>query len=72
VALVPDGAGRPVNAGHEVVVERGAGVAVGFTDDACAASGAAIAAGGSLYFSANTNATIWRVVRRAACPAPGS
>ena len=48
VALVPDGAGRLVKAGHEVVVEAGAGTAAGFTDDAYTASGATIAAAADL------------------------
>src|SRR5205085_8681855 len=42
VALVPDAIGRL--AGFDVVVERGAGEAAGFSDDAYAAAGAELAA----------------------------
>jgi len=42
VALVPDGARTLVAAGHEVVVEAGAGAASGFTDDAYRTAGAAV------------------------------
>jgi alanine dehydrogenase len=44
VALVPDGARALVAAGHDVVVEAGAGAASGFADDAYRAAGAAVAA----------------------------
>ncbi|HEU5050473.1 MAG TPA: Re/Si-specific NAD(P)(+) transhydrogenase subunit alpha [Gemmatimonadales bacterium] len=40
VALVPDGAARLSKAGHVVAVERGAGAAAGFPDEAYAAAGA--------------------------------
>lgn len=40
VALVPAGVAQMVAAGHEVVVERGAGVGSGLTDDEYAAAGA--------------------------------
>jgi alanine dehydrogenase len=43
VGLVPDGARELVAAGHEVVVERGAGAGSGFTDEAFAAAGAKLA-----------------------------
>src|SRR5688572_32960569 len=33
VAMIPSGADQLVRAGHEVVVEQGAGVGSGFTDD---------------------------------------
>ena len=42
VALVPDVAGRLVKAGHEVLVEKGAGAAATFTDDAYRSAGATI------------------------------
>jgi NAD(P) transhydrogenase subunit alpha len=42
VALVPDVVRRLVAAGHEVVVEPGAGVAAGAADDAYAAAGATL------------------------------
>ncbi len=42
VALVPEVVGRLVKAGHEVVVEGGAGVEAGFPDDAYAAVGASV------------------------------
>src|SRR6266849_645451 len=42
VALVPEAVGRVVKAGHEVVVERGAGVEAGFSDDTYTAVGASL------------------------------
>jgi len=42
VALVPEAVGRLVKAGHEVVVERGAGVEAGFSDDTYTAVGASL------------------------------
>jgi NAD(P) transhydrogenase subunit alpha len=48
VALVPDAVGRLVPAGFKIVVERGAGTAAGFTDEAYAAAGATIADPGEL------------------------
>jgi alanine dehydrogenase len=42
VALVPDGALDLVAAGHEVVIEAGAGAASGFADDAYRTAGAAV------------------------------
>src|SRR5690606_16996616 len=44
VALTPAGAGELARHGHEVLVERGAGVGSGFPDTAYAAAGARIAA----------------------------
>jgi alanine dehydrogenase len=43
VGLVPDGARHLVRSGHEVVVERGAGLGSGFADDAYEAAGARVA-----------------------------
>ena len=42
VGLVPDGAGALCRAGHEVLVERGAGLGSGFQDEAYAQAGARI------------------------------
>jgi NAD(P) transhydrogenase subunit alpha len=42
VALVPDGVGRLVRAGHQVQLEQGAGQSAGFPDELYAAQGAAI------------------------------
>ena len=42
VALVPDMVAKLVKDGHEVVVQPGAGVAAGFTDDAYRAAGASL------------------------------
>jgi NAD(P) transhydrogenase subunit alpha len=44
VALVPETAGRLAKAGSSVLVQRGAGSAASFTDDAYEAAGAALAA----------------------------
>ena len=44
VALVPDGVGRLVRAGHQVQVERGAGQSAGFPDEQYAAQGATLCA----------------------------
>src|SRR5260370_30724128 len=44
VALVPEAVGRLVKAGHEVVVERGAGVEAGFSDGTYTAGGARLGA----------------------------
>src|SRR5881392_1417093 len=43
VALTPDVAGRLVKGGHEVVIERGAGMAAFFPDSAYTAAGVKIA-----------------------------
>jgi NAD(P) transhydrogenase subunit alpha len=45
VALVPDAVARLRKAGHDVLVEPGAGAAAGFTDAAYSAAGATLAAG---------------------------
>jgi len=45
VGLTPRGVGALVQAGHALVVERGAGADVGFDDDAYAAAGAQICTG---------------------------
>lgn len=45
VALVPDAVARLRKAGHEVLVEPGAGAAAGFTDAAYTAAGATVSAG---------------------------
>ena len=45
VALAPESTGRLVKAGHEIVVERGAGVRAGFPDAAYVAAGAVLADG---------------------------
>ncbi len=58
VALVPDGVGRLVKAGHQVVVEAGAGAAAGFTDDAYTAAGATLAAGTELFTGAQVVAAV--------------
>ena len=42
VALVPDIVGRLVASGNEVLIETGAGLAAGFTDDAYAEAGATL------------------------------
>jgi proton-translocating NAD(P)+ transhydrogenase subunit alpha len=42
VALVPDTVAKLVKGGHEVVVEPGAGMSAGFTDDAFRAAGASV------------------------------
>ena len=42
VALTPDVAGRLVKGGHEVVIERGAGMAAFFADGLYAAAGVTI------------------------------
>ncbi|MBM3957870.1 MAG: Re/Si-specific NAD(P)(+) transhydrogenase subunit alpha [Gemmatimonadetes bacterium] len=45
VALVPETAGRLAKAGHQVVIETGAGERAGYTDEAYRQAGAAIAPG---------------------------
>lgn len=44
VALIPDSVGRLVKAGHELLIQQGAGFSAGFTDDAYRAAGATLAA----------------------------
>ena len=48
VALVPDAVARLVKTGLEVVVQRGAGLRAGFTDDAYAAAGATLVDGAAV------------------------
>ena len=43
MALVPDAVSRLASAGFDVVIERGAGAAASFPDDAYAAAGAVLA-----------------------------
>ncbi|MEX2644578.1 MAG: alanine dehydrogenase [Acetobacterales bacterium] len=52
VGLVPSSAGELVHAGHEVVVETGAGAAIGFDDDVYRAAGASIAESAEAVFAA--------------------
>ncbi len=58
VALVPDGVARLVKAGHDVVVEPGAGAAAGFTDEAYSAAGASLAAVPTLFAGAHVVAAV--------------
>jgi len=51
VAITPDGAQSLVTAGHEVVVERGAGERLGFSDAAYAAAGADMVANTATVFA---------------------
>ncbi len=53
VALVPESIGRLTGAGFEIAVERGAGAAAGFTDEAYAEAGATLAEGAALYEGAD-------------------
>ena len=53
VALIPSAAAALVKAGLEVILERGAGIAAGFTDDAFAAQGAALGSRGDVLQSAD-------------------
>ena len=50
VALTPDGARSLVAAGHQIVVERGAGERVGFSDAAYVAAGVRIVADAAAAF----------------------
>src|SRR5690242_14876229 len=52
VALIPDAAGRLVKAGHEVLVEAGAGTAAYFADAAYTAAGAQMVADTAALFGA--------------------
>ncbi|MFO7571989.1 MAG: Re/Si-specific NAD(P)(+) transhydrogenase subunit alpha [Gaiellaceae bacterium] len=52
VALVPETVAKLVHSGFDVRVERDAGVAAGFADDAYAEAGAALVDGGALYADA--------------------
>ena len=60
VALVPETVSRLVTAGFEVRIERGAGIAAGFADDAYAEAGADIAAAGDLLSRAEGVACVRR------------
>jgi NAD(P) transhydrogenase subunit alpha len=60
VALVPEAIGRLVSTGFEIVVERGAGAAAGFTDEAYAEVGAVLSEGPGLFEGA---AAVVRVSR---------
>jgi alanine dehydrogenase len=51
VGLVPDGAGALARAGHEVLVERGAGLGSGFEDEAYTQAGARIVDRGEAWSS---------------------
>lgn len=51
VAVTPDGARKLVAAGHELVVERGAGESVGFSDAAYATAGATIGPDAAAVFA---------------------
>ncbi len=53
VALVPESIGRLTAAGFEVVVERGAGAAAGFSDEDYRAAGASPPGAGGLYEGAD-------------------
>lgn len=53
VALVPESVGRLTAAGCEVVVERGAGAAAGFVDEAYVEAGATLAEAAALYDGAS-------------------
>jgi alanine dehydrogenase len=53
VALTPEGARDLVQAGHTVSVETGAGIAVGFGDDAYRASGADVVASAAAAYAAD-------------------
>ena len=50
VGLVPSGVAELVAGGHEVIIETGAGVGIGFDDDSYRASGALIAASADEVF----------------------
>ena len=60
VALVPEHVARLVKQGHEVRVERGAGIEAGFADEAYAAAGAALADGAGALASAEVLAAVRR------------
>ena len=60
VALTPESAKRLAKAGHALVVERGAGVAAGFTDAAYEKAGAALADGAAVYAGAQVVAKVRR------------
>jgi NAD(P) transhydrogenase subunit alpha len=54
IAVAPDGVGRLIKLGFEVVVERGAGLRAGFRDEAFVASGAKLADGPAATLSGAT------------------
>ena len=60
VALVPESIARLVGAGFEIVVERGAGAAAGFTDEAYAEAGATLAEGAALLDGAGAVVRVTR------------
>jgi hypothetical protein len=60
VALVPENVARLVKAGHQVRVEREAGVAAGFADETCAAAGAHVGAVGETLDGAEVVASVRR------------
>ena len=60
VALAPDSIARLVKAGAQVVVERGAGAAASFADEAYAAAGATIAATAADAFAADVVTKVQR------------
>jgi NAD(P) transhydrogenase subunit alpha len=60
VALVPETVPRLVRAGHEVLVEQGAGDAAWYPDDAYTAAGATIASTDDLYAVADVLLTVTR------------
>lgn len=64
VALVPDGVGRLVKAGHEVRVERGAGEAAGYPDPSYQAAGASLVEPAAVLEGAELVAVVQR-------PGPG-
>jgi len=53
VALTPDAAGRLTKGGFEVLIERGAGVAAFFPDDAYGAAGATVSDRSSVFSQAD-------------------
>jgi H+-translocating NAD(P) transhydrogenase subunit alpha len=63
VALVPESVGRLTGSGFEIVVERGAGAAAGFPDEAYTDAGASLAEGAALYEGAGA---VVRVARPSA------
>jgi NAD(P) transhydrogenase subunit alpha len=60
VALVPDNVAKLVKAGHEVRIEREAGVAAGFLDAAYAAAGARVGTAGETLEGAQVVAAVQR------------
>ena len=63
MALVPESVGRLTGTGFEIVVERGAGAAAGFPDEAYAEAGATLAEAAALYEGADA---VVRVARPSA------